>query len=387
MYIKKISIKEFRVLKDIEINFQTDLNDDTQNGNVINVIAGVNGCGKTSLLDAIFLTIHNPFHVNRTNEFNLIELSDDFGFISNSNWKEFSTKIGKLNEKNINNFPPYNDPQIIYIPSQQAFSYTSVSQLETKYSFARRIETNKILGNAEFYIKEYVLKRERESNISDPKERTKNAVNAFNAHFLGANLLTKLVDLSKNQFNRPIFSNVTGKEVTIDQLSDGEKQLYGRVIALMMLEPRNSIILIDEPEIALHPAWQQEIMKIYGNIGQNNQFIVATHSPQVIRSVSYKNRVLLYKNDDKIKYVPVNSPPSGIDVNSILCEIMGADPTLENLIELHNQYRSFVEKHLESSNEAIEVKQKILNMENDNSAFMHEMNFLIELRDIPNEIH
>jgi AAA15 family ATPase/GTPase len=57
MYLEKINITDFRVLKDIEISFQTPVPEQTagiETGNVINVIAGVNGCGKTSLLDAIF---------------------------------------------------------------------------------------------------------------------------------------------------------------------------------------------------------------------------------------------------------------------------------------------------------------------------------------------
>jgi recombinational DNA repair ATPase RecF len=52
MYLEKINITEFRVLKDIEICFKTPVPEQTasaETGNVINVLAGVNGCGKTSL--------------------------------------------------------------------------------------------------------------------------------------------------------------------------------------------------------------------------------------------------------------------------------------------------------------------------------------------------
>lgn len=35
--------------------------------------------------------------------------------------------------------------------------------------------------------------------------------------------------------------------VSIDCLSDGERQLYGLIVALMILNPSDSIILIDEP--------------------------------------------------------------------------------------------------------------------------------------------
>lgn len=378
MYLEKIDIKKFRVLENIEISFQTPNN--IKKDNVVNIIAGVNGCGKTSLLDAIFDAISNPSMLLSKNA-----ISDRYNSIKISEIDDLCTTgsrqlYNRLQELKENRFP-CDDPQLIYLPSQQSFQYSAISQLIISYTFAQKIDVSQILGKAESYIKEYVLSRERESSVSDPKTRTKNAINSFNANFLDAELLTQLVDLSKEQLNRPIFDNAIGEKVTIDQLSDGEKQLYARVIALMMLEPKNSIILIDEPEIALHPAWQQKIMQIYGRIGENNQFIVATHSAQIISSVPYQNCILLHKKDGKIQPVHLREPPSGIDVNSILSEIMGAEPMPREIVILHNEYRSFVERGEEKTEQAQEIKKKILTQENERSAFMQEMEFLIELRD------
>jgi AAA15 family ATPase/GTPase len=388
MHLEKINIKNFRVLKDIEISFQTPNN--VEKNNVVNVIAGVNGCGKTSLLDAIFEAISSPYLMNgRPNTCHSIRLSgiemDDINStnvdINSANWLPLDGKIKELNQKNSSSPSPYDDPRIIYLPSQQSFNYSAISQLSVKYAFSQKIDTSAILGNAEFYIREYILNHERESHISDPKTRTHNAVDSFNANFLDAKLLTQLIDLSHETPIRPIFNNAINKKVTIDQLSDGEKQLYARVIALMMLEPKNSIVLIDEPEIALHPAWQQKIMQIYGHVGENNQFIVATHSAQVISSVPYKNLILLHKKNGQIQPVHLCEPPSGIDVNSILCEIMGAEPVPQKIIKLHNEYRLFVERGEEKTEQAKKIKDEILAQENERSAFMQEMEFLIELRD------
>lgn len=380
MHLEKINIKNFRVLKDIKISFQTP--NDVEKNNVVNVIAGVNGCGKTSLLDAIFAAISSPLSM-RTNpdKYNSLALSE-IGLIDNPQKSRiFEDMIHNWDKKNTNNPHFHDTPRLIYLPSQQSFNYSAISQLIVKYVFSQKIDTSAILGKAEFYIKEYVLNHERESCISNPKTRTKNAVDSFNDNFLDAKLLTQLVDLSKEQFNRPIFNNAACEKVTIDQLSDGEKQLYARVIALMMLEPRNSIILIDEPEIALHPAWQQKIMQIYSRIGENNQFIVATHSAQVISSVPYKNLILLHKKNGQIQPIHLCEPPSGIDVNSILYEIMGAEPVPQEIMKLHSEYRLFVEKGDEKTEQAQKIKEKILAQENERSAFMQEMKFLIELRD------
>ncbi|MFM2319395.1 MAG: hypothetical protein RLZZ215_2016 [Pseudomonadota bacterium] len=382
MHVEKINIDKFRVLEAIEIKFQPP-NSKTahlETGNVVNVIAGVNGCGKTSLLEALFIAVSNPVEFCYDKKYGKIVFSD-FGEINTTNWNLPQHKIEQLNKKNSGVMNFYDDPRVLFLPSQQIFQYSSVAQLTNSYSFGQRIDINSILGRAEFYIKEYVLNSVLESNLADPKERMSFAVNTFNKFFLDAKLLTKLVGLSKELFNKPIFQNASGHQVTIEQLSDGEKQLYGRVISLMILQPNNSIILIDEPEIALHPAWQQKIMQIYSRIGKNNQFIVATHSPQIIASVPYQNRILLRKENNKIVPIHCSQPPSGLDVNSILSEIMGAEPRPPEVLELYRQYRQFVEERKENTPEALAVKAK-LSEESDHSQFMQEMNFLIDLRDL-----
>ena len=382
MYLSRIHIQDFRILKDIKLRFQPPVGkSDGNNGNVVNVIAGVNGCGKTTLLDAIFMALSSPHDFLYQASLGSFEIDGASNFEKHQ-WGDWHNKVQSFNKENQNN-PDYHDvPRILYLPSQQNFSYSAVAKLKLSYVFAQKIDTSQILGNAEFFIKEYVLAHERESSLSDPKARTQEAVDKFNAHFCDAQLLTKLVDLSKADFNTPVFSNATGDLVSINELSDGEKQLYARVIALMMLEPRNSIILIDEPEIALHPAWQQKIMQIYAAIGENNQFIVVTHSPQVIRSVPYQNRIILHKNNDerKIAAIYMDSPPTGVDINSILSEIMGAEKIPADLADLYRQYRSYVENKQEQTPEAHAIKQQILAQESEQSEFMQEMGFLIDLR-------
>lgn len=388
MYLEKINITEFRVLRDIEICFQTPVPEQTaseETGNVINVLAGVNGCGKTSLLDVIFDSLHGGNTANTISlpENNLSITLSEIGTIDNNNLNILANEIYQSRQENTGKLPSHDAPQIIYLPSQQSFSYQPISQLTINYEFSKKIDTAAILGNAEFYIKEYIISHERASFEADPNKRTQQAVYSFNAKFCNAKLLTELSGLSKEQFNRPVFTNVAGQQVTIEQLSDGEKQLYARVIALMLLEPRNSIILIDEPEIALHPAWQQKIMQIYAQIGKNNQFIVATHSPQVLSSVPYQNCILLTKENGKIQPIHLQYPPSGIDINSILSEIMYADPRPKDLLDLYSKYRKFVEDRQENSEAAKEIKTQLLNQESEHSEFMQEMAFLMELRDAP----
>lgn len=74
-------------------------------------------------------------------------------------------------------------------------------------------------------------------------------------------------------------------------------------MTLKMLDINNSVILIDEPEISLHPKWQQKIVKVYENIGENNQMIIATHSPHIVSSVKSESLKLLIKSEDGIEII------------------------------------------------------------------------------------
>ncbi|MCK4494574.1 MAG: AAA family ATPase, partial [Methylococcales bacterium] len=332
MYINYIKIKNFRILENVTIDFQIP---DTES-NVINVIAGVNGSGKTSLLELIKETLLTSYSKVLGDFF--IQLNDQYKV----NYKKSITppmQVGNkrcfdvvrytqlLNTENKFKNGTHSSPRLIYSPAKLAFQYTQVASLNTTYKFQNIINTQTLLGEAEYYIREYIIAKERQNHNSDPEVRTREAIEAFNQHFSSVQMTTKLYNLDIHQLNKPVFKNAKGDLVNIEQLSDGEKQLYGRVVALMILNPTNSIILIDEPEISLHPSWQFAIMQIYAQIGEGNQFIIATHSPHIIANTPYQNLILLNRNvkTGKIETVKPSSPASGTDVNSILNEIIGAD--------------------------------------------------------------
>lgn len=361
MYLEKIKINKFRVLEDLEVKFQVPNSptSDPNTGNVINVIVGANGTGKSSLLEAILRGSAVFYGLPDTK-------SDIFNFDRLET--VFNMEVGLDNPK----------AKVIMFPANQSMEYKQI--LKIPLSIFSILDSNDFLGNAEIYIKEYVIAKEREVYNADPEVRLKQAIDSFNDYFSDIELLTKLHNLDKSQLNRPVFKSINNGIVTIDKLSDGEKQIYGKVIALMLLDVHHSIILIDEPENAIHPAWQQKIMKMYSKIGANNQFIVATHSPQILASVPYQNRILLKKSVGKIKAISYTNPPSGVDVNSILAEIMGADPRPPEILDLYRQYRKLVEERKENTPEAQKIREQ-LSVESEHSSFMQEMAFLIELRD------
>lgn len=95
-----------------------------------------------------------------------------------------------------------------------------------------------------------------------------------------------------------------GKTVTINQLSDGEKCLIALVgdlarrmaIANSTIEnplEGHGIVLIDEIDLHLHPKWQRTVVSKLTEVFPNCQFLISTHSPQVINQVQPENLFIL----------------------------------------------------------------------------------------------
>lgn len=75
-----------------------------------------------------------------------------------------------------------------------------------------------------------------------------------------------------------------GNKFELNNASSGELSLICSLIFLSVSVKPNSIVLIDEPENSLHPAWQREyIGKIIAALAYRNvSVVVATHSPLVV---------------------------------------------------------------------------------------------------------
>jgi len=374
MYISSLHIKKHQILEDLKITFEIP----KDSKNIVNIIAGVNGSGKTTLLKWILSGLNNGADNGILIRDVNIEMPTPT--LNNSLWRSNVYWFREKSKKeNIFKNGIHSSPRVIFIPSNMTFEYRAESKLDTSYKYSNTIDTRSLLGNAEFFIKDYIISKERLSDKSDSRERTKDAIDSFNSIFEESELITKLVNLDIHDSNKPIFETLNGDTITIDKLSSGEQQLYARVVSLMILNPHNSVILIDEPEIALHPKWQIEIMKIYANIGKNNQFIVATHSPFIIAQTPYRNLIFLLKENENIVAKQFTEAPLDRDLNTIVKTIMGADYMPKELSTLHDKYRAYMENSEEESLEAKELKDKILEYESPNSSFFQSIAFEKEL--------
>src|SRR5262249_1605382 len=128
-----------------------------------------------------------------------------------------------------------------------------------------------------------------------------------------------------------------GMPLALDQLSDGERGLLAVIFditrRLAIANPElddpiaegKAIVLIDEIELHLHPTWQRQVLRRLRNTFKSCQFIVTTHSPQVIGQVWPRCLHLLeHSEQDKRIVVHHTSQSFGMDSNWILQNIMGS---------------------------------------------------------------
>lgn len=103
----------------------------------------------------------------------------------------------------------------------------------------------------------------------------------------------RIAGVSRTTFRVQVVSE-DGQEFSLDELSSGEKQILLFLAEVQRRIRRGSLLLIDEPEIHLHPGWQARLIGALTDLCRqyDTQMIVATHSEEVARSV-YEHELIL----------------------------------------------------------------------------------------------
>ena len=141
-----------------------------------------------------------------------------------------------------------------------------------------------------------------------------------------------------------------GFEFNVSQLSDGERNMLALVgdlaRRLSVLNPGlenpnhgSGVVIIDEIDLHLHPRWQREVIQKLEQTFPNCQFVVSTHSPQIIGELNPESVMLL--KDGELMGSAMRS--LGLSSAEILREIMG---TSERNIEFDEAVRQ-IEQEIE----------------------------------------
>jgi len=129
--------------------------------------------------------------------------------------------------------------------------------------------------------------------------------------------------------------------IPVRYLSDGERGNLALVLdltrRLAQANPEldapaseaEAVVLIDEIDLHLHPKWQRQIVRNLTTAFPRCQFIATTHSPQVIGEVPHE-RIQIIANGQV--YSPRHS--FGVDSSRVLEEIMGVEPRAKEVQQL-----------------------------------------------------
>lgn len=298
MKLKKIKFYNHKILNNLEVDFCDN------SGRPLNtiVLIGENGTGKTTLLKSVIEFINADERDFKREEFS--------GSIENKNGKleidinneEFASlqTIFMLGDINVDRL----GFKVVYMPAE--INFDNLKKVDNTFKFSPKflnIVDQNITENVPSFIATKINKEIFKNRNKIIGEVIDGVCQEINSIFTSMDLDVKLIGLSEDEETKPVFKNNLGKEFNINGLSSGEKQLFLRALSLNFLEVNNSVILIDEPEISLHPSWQQKIIKVYENIGENNQIIIATHSPHVIANIKAEQLRIMKKDENGVSIV------------------------------------------------------------------------------------
>lgn len=151
-----------------------------------------------------------------------------------------------------------------------------------------------------------------------------------------------------------------GETIRLDQLSDGEKNMIAMIgditRRLSMANPMmenplmgDGIILIDEIDLHLHPSWQRLIVSKLTEVFPNCQFIITTHSPQILSHVRAEHIFLLQQEDGNM-IITKPTESYGKSSDRQLEDILGVEARPIKVKEgLHKLFRTIQEGNLDDA--------------------------------------
>ena len=345
MKIKKLTLENFKGFDNLTLDF----NEETT------VLFGINGVGKSSILEAIKLIYSKCLRhyqlgaSNETNEVTNIkagELHCSASLLARIDDKEqkFEVKIenaigvvildasiGELMKTDTIFEKMENIPILACYGANRAIIFDESSYPQgTEHTYKKEYALiNALAPNIAFedFFKWYREQRELENDIivnDDPNytnlhlEMVKNSILGF---------LPGFTDL-RIRFLPARLSAIKDKvDLSINQLSDGELNILAITAdiarRLVIANPKlkepllgEGLVLIDEVDAHLHPRWQEQILSVLQKTFPHVQFIVTTHAPIVMRD--YRGQLIeLSINDGKIT-ADLRPPLYRWDVNHII---------------------------------------------------------------------
>jgi predicted ATP-binding protein involved in virulence len=380
MKIEKLELFNLRAFDEARFEFQSGMN----------LLVGVNGVGKTTVLDALRVCLSRILpQISSTKSRKLSLEVEDI-----KQGKEFFEIFAYFSDANDNFRYQTIKYKNKYIEGESGSPRKSTYSLDDSESFSesfeilkRIIKKTNVENLAVFYsTKRSIIGEQRKSSsatiggiasafsesLSPNREFS---IFEFAQWFKVQNVLRKespialkhILALEKAiELFLPGFKNLrleeadersffvidkNGTTLNLNQLSDGERGVISMVLDLARrlsqanpnlkdpLAEGTAIVLIDELDLHLHPKWQRTIVDNLTRTFPNCQFIATTHSPQIIPSLEPEN-ILLLKDNEVIR----PDRTKGMDTNWILRFLMDADERPQESNEAIKQVEALIDE-------------------------------------------
>jgi hypothetical protein len=260
------------------IDFVADLSDNSNFLYGLNLVADeFVGEGKSFCI-SYKTSQHNKFFTNKLNE-NTIDVY----------FKEMQTRFDKTGKR----------------PPNKLFNYNSLKKKDTNsinelFEYCRNVENKlKLFRNKGQSNRTIKFSLSDQSDLNTLKENIESIKKLYS--------IGLLTDIKLD------IEDFTNGNYSLDDSSSGEHNLITSFIGYLATFTQNSLLLIDEPEISLHPNWQMKFVsflkKLYDHDAyKTSHVIIASHSHFIVSDLEGNSSKIigLTKTNNKIQIVPLD---------------------------------------------------------------------------------
>ncbi|MDK1670821.1 ATP-binding protein [Moraxella osloensis] len=308
--IERVKIEKLFGEKDVDWNLRPD----------VNVLVGKNGLGKSTILKIIEESVSSYddvrdifnfykrtyvyfFNNNERNlrvgiydKSSLIDYSKKM-FTNESFWKGFEEfLINNKTEQDLQTFQKLSqnmdDFEISFIEHIKNISFDRVSKNITDRFTSKILPTETIstINMSANSINQITTSSGQHGTLLDFEIENElqrllklqnsslenNVIVALNNFFNETNKTVKINNQELKVYLTP------EREISFKHLSSGERQVIYIFLKVANATKDNALILMDEPEISLHLAWQEKLISEIRKVNDKSQLIIVTHSPAIV---------------------------------------------------------------------------------------------------------
>ncbi|TAE83231.1 MAG: hypothetical protein EAY81_08585 [Bacteroidetes bacterium] len=303
IFLKNIKFEEFRHIPFLDIEFR----------NPISVISGTNRSGKTTLLISIACSHVNFFRRNPKN-----------GNLEPNTWSSIMKFTSHDKQKNDWTYwITYKRGKTIDKPKRgQRKALTSkwngIGKRESQFDFRDVvfIDLDRVIP-ARFFT-DKIYNEAKKGTLESISMNNFKTIENYLSYVLEEDFEIKNV---AKIYDKDVFKYKSKHEYSSFNSATGEDVLT-RIIIDIVEAKKNSLILIDEVEMGLHPKIQRRLIDVIRNVSRNDnkQFIMTSHSPTILDSVCLNSRIFIEKNNignyKAIQNISVNAALTKMDSKS-----------------------------------------------------------------------